>query len=290
MRFGLSWSILFVAGIFSCALWAPAGENAEELYVMTFNLRYASPTPPNAWFQRRPVMQQLIRKESPDLIGTQEGLYEQLKDIASELPAYDWIGLGREGGSRGEFMAVFYRKDRLEPLEFDHFWLSDTPRLVGSKSWGNTLPRMVTWVKFRDRVTGRQFYFFNTHFDHESQESREKSASLLLARVKELDAELPMLVAGDFNAEAGANKVYDILVNEEALADTWTAALQRGEAVGTFHDYRGPTKGGARIDWILSGGPVRTIRTEVVTFARNGQYPSDHFPVVAHLRFVTRDD
>src|SRR5262245_7953389 len=85
-----------------------ASAATSNLCVMTYNLRYASATPPNAWQQRRPLMRELIQQLSPDVMGTQEGLYQQLKDLASELPDYDWIGLGRDGGSRGEFMAVFY--------------------------------------------------------------------------------------------------------------------------------------------------------------------------------------
>ncbi len=73
-----------------------------ELHVMTFNLRYASDTPPNSWPERRPVVKRLLRQERPQIIGTQEGLYQQLRDIQSDLPSYyDSIG---EGGSRGEAM------------------------------------------------------------------------------------------------------------------------------------------------------------------------------------------
>lgn len=116
----------------------------KPLKVMTFNLRYASPSPPNSWAQRHPVVSECLRLTSPDVIGTQEGLYSQLKDIAMDQPEYDWIGMGRDGGNRGEFMAVFYRKERLEPMAFDHFWLSDTPEVIGSRTWGPTLARMVT--------------------------------------------------------------------------------------------------------------------------------------------------
>lgn len=98
----------------------------------------------------------MIKKQAPDLIGTQEGVYAQLKDIATDLPAYEWIGLGRDGGSRGEFMAVFYRKDRFEPLKYDHFWLSDTPSVVASTTWGDTNRRMVTWFRFKDRKDQRR--------------------------------------------------------------------------------------------------------------------------------------
>ena len=70
-------------------------------------------------------MRHRIRQVAPDLIGTQEGLYEQLKDLASDLPDYEWIGLAAKGGVVGEFMAVFYLRLRFEPLGYDDFWLSD---------------------------------------------------------------------------------------------------------------------------------------------------------------------
>src|SRR3954469_235142 len=82
----------------------PVGDGA--LTVMTFNLRYASAMPPNAWWQRREAMRECIAGVNPDVFGTQEGLYGQLKDIEQDLKDYAWIGLGRDGGSKGEFMAV----------------------------------------------------------------------------------------------------------------------------------------------------------------------------------------
>jgi len=261
------------------------GTTPLALCVMSFNLRYASPTPPNAWPQRRPVMRACIEKMQPDLIGTQEGLFAQLKDLAADLAAYEWIGLGREGGSHGEFMAIFYRKERFEPLEFDHFWLSDTPNVIASASWGNSNRRMVTWVKFRDRPAKREFYFWNTHLDHQVQLAREKSAALIRQRVEALPGTLPVLLVGDFNATAGANPAYDILVGEGGFTDTWTIARERrNQNINSFHSFRGPQPGGQRIDWILARGPVTVEAMEIVTFEQDGQYPSDHFPVVAWLK------
>jgi endonuclease/exonuclease/phosphatase family metal-dependent hydrolase len=258
----------------------------DTLTVMTYNLRYASPNPPNAWPQRRPLMRELIQKIAPDVFGTQEGLYAQLKDLASDLPEFEWIGAGRDGGSRGEFMTVFYRKARLEPLAFDHFWLSDTPEVIASSTWGNTCRRMVTWVRFLDRQTKREFFLWNTHFDHEVQAAREKSAELVRKRVAALDTKLPLILTGDFNSVAGANKAYDILTGDKFFADTWTTARKRvNEGTSTFNNFKGVPKGGRRIDWILTRGAVETERIEIVTFARDGQFPSDHFPVVARLRF-----
>lgn len=257
----------------------------QPLEVMTFNLRYASPAPPNAWPVRRPVVRELLQQEAPDLVATQEGLYAQLTDIEADLPGYAWIGLGRDGGSRGEFMAVFYRLDRLMPLEYDHFWLSDTPDRIGSHSWGNKYNRMVTWVRFRDRRSGCEFYAVNTHFDHQVQAAREKSAALLLARVKDFRADLPVLLLGDFNAAAGDNPAYDRLTATGAFADTWKAVHENEPEFGTFHDFKGPdgAKESRRIDWILSRGAVGVQSVRIVTFERDGQYPSDHFPLVAQV-------
>jgi endonuclease/exonuclease/phosphatase family metal-dependent hydrolase len=257
----------------------------DTLTVMTYNLRYASANPPNAWPQRRPLMRELIQKIAPDVFGTQEGLYSQLQDLASDLPEFEWIGLGRDGGSRGEFMAAFYRKARLEPLAFDHFWLSDTPEVIASSTWGNTCRRMVTWVRFLDRQTKREFFLWNTHFDHEVQAAREKSAELVRKRVAALDTKLPLILAGDFNSVAGANKAYDILTTDKFFTDTWTTARERvNEGISTFNNFKGVPKGGRRIDWILTRGAVEAEHIEIVTFERDGQFPSDHFPVVARLR------
>jgi endonuclease/exonuclease/phosphatase family metal-dependent hydrolase len=231
-------------------------------------------------------MRECIQNFVPDVLGTQEGLYPQLRDLAADLPDYDWIGLGREGGSRGEFMAVFYRKSRLQPLAFDHFWLSDTPNVIGSATWGNTSRRMVTWVRFRDTRTGREFYYFNTHFDNAVQAARDKSAVLVRQRVEALKTELPVLLAGDFNAAAGREPAYTTLTADNFFTDTWNLTkARRGEGLGTFNDFKGIPHDGERIDWILARGKVSVAATEIVTFSRDGHFPSDHFPLVAWLRF-----
>ncbi len=174
----------------------------STLAVMSFNLRYASAPDPNSW-ACAPGHGGAAAAEQPTVLGTQEGLYGQLKDIQRDLPdRYDWIGVGRAGGSRDEFMAIFYDTRRLEPLEFDHFWLSDTPDVIGSKSWGNNVIRMVTWVRFADLRTGKEFIAVNTHFDHQSENSRQLSANLVRDRVNGFAPGLPVVLTGDFNTPA----------------------------------------------------------------------------------------
>lgn len=262
------------------------GRAADPLVVMTYNLRYASAQPPNAWLDRRPLMRDCIRGLLPDLIGTQEGVYAQLKELAADLPEYEWLGLGRDGGSRGEFMAIYYKRARFEPLEYDHFWLSDTPDVVGSTTWGNSNRRMVTWIRFKDRTTNQEFYLLNTHFDHQIQGAREKSAKLIRERVAKLNPALPIILTGDFNATAGDNPAYDVLVGDGYFTDTWkTAAERKGDpTLNTFNGFKPAVHDSQRIDWILTHGAVETATIQIIDFARDGQYPSDHFPLVAWLR------
>jgi len=263
-----------------------AGESALKLKVMTFNLRYASLEPPNSWPQRRPVVKECIKLIEPDIIGTQEGLFWQLKEMANDLPEYEWFGLGREGGSHSEFMAIFFNKARFELLEYDHFWLSDTPMVIGSSTWGNSNRRMVTWGKFKDKLSGLEFFVWNTHLDHEVQAAREKGARLILDSIKKLNTELPVILTGDFNAVAQTNMAYEILVGPDKLKDSWVLAHKRiNEKMNTFHGFSGPREKGERIDWILFKGDAKVDTAEIVTFSRNGQYPSDHFPVVVTLEF-----
>lgn len=264
---------------------APATEPAgRRLDVMTFNLRFASTTGPNSWAVRRPVMRALLRHEAPDVIGTQEGLYQQLRDIHADLgPHYDWIGTGREGGSHDEAVAVFFDTRRLAPVEHDTFWLSDTPRVIGSNTWGAALPRIATWVRFRDlHDGGREFHLLNTHLDHRGQYARERAAALIGRRIADLGLSLPLLVTGDFNAAAHHNPVYDTLLGA-GLVDTWDTAAERSALYATFHGYQPLVPDGERIDWILAGPGVTTHRAAVNTCAPGGRFPSDHLPVQASV-------
>ena len=73
-------------------------------------------------------------------------------------PRLPFYGVGRDDGKRqGEYAGIYYRRDRFERdvTEEGTFWLSDTPEVPGSKSWGNSYPRVVTWIRLIDRSTRR---------------------------------------------------------------------------------------------------------------------------------------
>jgi endonuclease/exonuclease/phosphatase family metal-dependent hydrolase len=143
---------------------------------------------------------------------------------------------------------------------------------------------MVTWVRFRERRTSREFFFWNTHLDHEVELARQKGAALIVERADKLKSDLPLILTGDFNAPAGSSPTYDILVKNGGFSDTWTRAGERiHETLSTFHGFKAPVHTGSRIDWILTRGPVAVQKIEIVTCSAGGQYPSDHFPVLASL-------
>ncbi|MBE1443028.1 endonuclease/exonuclease/phosphatase family protein [Paenibacillus sp. OAS669] len=267
---------------------AAAGDeelSSGKLRIMTSNLRTASAVDDQPWEKRRPVMKQLIEAAKPDVIGTQEGIDRQIKDLEADLPDYGWIGVGREGGNLGEYMAIFYNKQRLKPLEQDHFWLSDRPKLISSVGWGNRIPRMVTWVRFQDMHNLKTFYMVNTHLDHESEAARQKSAQLIADTISSLDPDVPVILTGDFNTTPDG-AVYQTLVQSGLMEDAFFQAHQKiHDDLGTFHNYKDPTGGGGakRIDWILSRGKVNVVRSETVTYQQDGQYPSDHYPVTVDL-------
>lgn len=253
----------------------------RTLRVMTYNLRFAGEHDEHPWSARRPVMKELFAHAEPDVVGTQEGLCRQLCDLRQDLePAYEWIGSGRRGGSRDEYMAVFYRVDRLRPLECEEFWISATPTVIGSTAPGAGAPRMVTRVLFLDLVTDRRFNLLNTHLDHRSEEARLLGVDLLADRLAALPD--PHVITGDFNVDATpGTPVYDGLLTRARLVDSWSTAQRRGPRMGTWNNYREPNPDGWRIDWILTSPGIRTESTEIDTFTVDGQYPSDHLPVRA---------
>lgn len=263
----------------------PAG--VPELLAVTWNLRFAAADAYPWSSERLGLSVELWRMRDPDLVGTQEGLYAQLLDLERELPEWAWIGLGREGGSRGEHCAVFYRRSRFEPRALDHFWLSDTPATIGSKSFGNRVVRMVTWVRLHDRASGLDLIVLNTHLDHQSAPARERSAELIAQRLATFPPEVPLIVLGDFNAPAPDSRPYELLTEGSRLIDSWLVAPERDGELATYHGYRGPGPG-PRIDWILHRGTLTPLEARLWTFERDGRYPSDHFPVAVRFALPTR--
>lgn len=281
MRHGLITLLLGLAMIWPA--FADERTDAAPLRVMTFNVRLPTDADgEDRWIKRRDLLVQTLRETRPDVVGTQELFAEQGDYIVQHLPGYAWFGRGRSGDASktaDEHMGVFYRKDALQVIESGDFWLSDTPDVAGSITWGNLFPRMVTWALFERSADGRRFYLFNTHLPYRDQDEpiRARGVTLLRDRIAALPADVPVVVTGDFNTTPDT-PVHALISRD--LADAWSGSTRRSGPEGTFHAFKGQAD--RRIDWILVRGlEARTIET--VTRNQNGRYPSDHFPVLTEL-------
>ncbi|MDN5687995.1 MAG: endonuclease/exonuclease/phosphatase family protein [Brachybacterium sp.] len=261
----------------------------DRLHVMAFNIRLerVSDTEsgePDHWPDRRPLVIDLLEREQPTVLGVQECKFDQLSAIQEALPGHEYVGYGRHGGSQDEYSPLFYDAARFDLLAWDQFWLSDTPDVIGSATWGNEISRMIIWARLRDRQTDSELAVINTHFDHQSEPSRVKSAQAMVDLLEggELDA-LPTIVTGDFNSSAEDSEAYTALVTDGPTVDTWeTAAEQLTPAWGTFLGYEEPEEGARRIDWILSTEDVTTHEVAInVSTGQDGRWSSDHAPVQA---------
>jgi len=252
--------------------------HAEPLKVMTFNVRLpVASDGPNRWEARRDLFADTVRKADPDVFGTQELFKLQGDDTVQRLPQYTWFGRGRTGDDSDEHMGVFYRKDRLKVLESGNFWLSDTPEVAGSITWGHPLPRMVTWALFQRLSDGKKFYLYDTHLPYRAQDedARLKGVTLIMKRMQALPKNIPVILTGDFNT-GPESQVHATVAAQ--LKDAWDTAPSRSGPEKTFHNFTGvPDR---RIDWIFYRG-VKPLSVETVTNSKDGRYPSDHFPVLA---------
>lgn len=302
-RTGLALIVILILGLETHALAAgvqPAQES--KLVVMTFNIRYGTANDgENNWANRREMVCDVLRRHSPDVVGIQEALRFQIDDIRAGLPEYAEIGCGREdGNTKGEYSAILYRKDRLDVNDCGTFWLSDTPEVAGSITWGNACTRLCTWGRFVPKDSGKAFYLFNTHLDHVSQYSRDRSAILLAKRIRDRAHPDPVLVTGDFNTGENNPVVRylkgeqespvagnGLLKNPTVLVDTFRVLHRDVKEVGTFNGFKG-NGSGDKIDYILAQPGTEVLRAEILRDCKDSRYPSDHFPMIAAVRLNGR--
>jgi endonuclease/exonuclease/phosphatase family metal-dependent hydrolase len=257
---------------------------AQEIYtIATYNIRYANPNDEgNLWKDRAPHLINLIRFHEMDIIGTQEGLYQQLEEIKEDLN-FPYIGVGRDTGkNEGEFSAVFYNPDKFTLLDQDSFWLSPTPEKP-SKGWDASLNRICSWGKFKSRE-GQEFYVFNVHYDHRGQKAREESSKLLLQKIKTINAEkLPCILTGDFNIEED-NPAYREIIKDGLMMDSKKESKYPPYGpVGTFTGFKWEMLPEKRIDYIFVSDRVSVIHQATLSDNYGKKYPSDHFPVVVKV-------
>ena len=260
----------------------------DPVRVMSFNVRYDTATDGlDNWAHRRRLVADTIRYHDPDVVGIQEAMHHQLRELETLLPAYDWVGDARDTvAAGGEHTAIGYRRDRFGAAETDTFWLSETPTAQGSVGWDATHPRVATWARLRD--DDGALLSVNTHLDHRGERARREGIALVLERVGALADEVPVVLSGDFNCRVG-DPAHDAAAGYELpagrrLRDARRLADCRHGPTTTrtdFHDLL-PEMG---IDHVFVSDDAAVDCWSAVTDRDDDHYASDHLPVVVDCRF-----
>jgi len=284
----------------------PAPAATVDVKVMTFNIRFDNASignrlNANGWVtigqtygDRRLRVYDVIQTFAPDLLGTQEGLPNQIADLQRALVGYGFYGQGRNGGNVGEHSGIFYNAARFTPLAQGDFWLSATPTVPGTTFTGGGSdtgnPRMATWMKLYDHQSLQTYFVLNTHWSLDTQ-ARNQSAALIRAQIDQLSGGLPLIVMGDFNATLGSSALQSLTGATTAgfkLTDAYRAVYPTvSSQEATYHNFTGSTSGSS-IDHVLySPGDFAAAGAQIVrTSYPGGYYPSDHYPVTATLRIA----
>lgn len=254
----------------------------NEVSVMTFNIRYDNPNDgKNSWTNanRKEKAITTIKKYKPAVLGLQEALHHQVIDVANELKNYTWVGVGRDDGkTKGEYVPIFYDKNRFELLNSGYFWLSETPT-IPSLGWDATCcNRITTWVYLKEN--NNLFYVFNTHYDHEGIVAQQESSKLLIRNIKTITKGKPTVILGDFNSLPNSKAIQ--LLNNEFI-DTYTVDTSNHKS--TFNGFKSETLPNKRIDYIFVSKNITIRNNNIIVDKIGNLFPSDHLPVLSIISF-----
>lgn len=260
--------------------------HAQRLNVMSFNIRYQNKQDGNnAWVYRKDNVVYFLNEHHPDVFGLQEVLDEQYIFLCNNLSDYAAVGVGRDDGMRkGEYMPVFFLKNRYKLIDSGTFWLSETPNEV-SRGWDAACNRICTWVILKHRKSGKRFLFACTHLDHKGKTSRSNAAILIKQRLESISSGLPIVLVGDFNVSE-KSEVYETMCSKPyAFNDTWKVAQKCEGLTYTFNGFgKYDATNGNKIDYIFVS-PGMKIKNATIFDAHiaEGRYLSDHNAIWAEI-------
>lgn len=275
-------------------------ERPPELRVMSFNIRYRGAADGAlAWARRKQSALAPIRQFAPELLGVQECADDsQAAHLRRSLPEYTFLGVRRGAPGSGdiEMAPLLFRTQAFELLDWGVLWLSQTPDVPGSLSWGSapiwskqtwlggSLPRTLSWARLRWLAQPpTEIAFLNTHLDHASPLARWRGAGLLRRFARQYFAGMPLVLTGDFNTGRDT-PVHRLLLAGSLRYPAWQDAHQAAGNLapppGSFHDF-GRMQPALDIDWILASPHFHALEAGVDIAAGNA---SDHYPVWAVLR------
>ncbi|MBY0518667.1 MAG: endonuclease/exonuclease/phosphatase family protein [Bacteriovoracaceae bacterium] len=245
---------------------------------ITSNIRFDNPKDvENSWTHRRVLLSNILQSHHPAILATQEGREPQLRDLSSLIPNLFLVDQHREWIEERMYPCLFVDTNIFKIQSSGDFWLSETPDIAGSHSFGSAFPRLCTWMKASG--FNQNWLFMCTHLDHMEAKTREAQTQVIIKKAKELKhADEYLVLMGDFN-DSPASRTRELLTNHLNLFDAWSAPEE-----STHHPFTGHFPQGQRIDWILADQKDLIQKIYLDKSSRENLWPSDHFPVIAEIR------
>ncbi|MBP9990650.1 MAG: endonuclease/exonuclease/phosphatase family protein [Bacteroidales bacterium] len=260
-----------------------AQEARNEVKVISFNIRNSSEMSERQdgsyyWTYRKDAVAKMLVAERPDAIGLQEALIDQIAFLDSALVDYQRVGVGRDdGATEGEWMAIYFRRDRFDLVKSATYWLSETPDKP-SRGWDAACRRTVTVVQLRDRISGKDWVYMNTHLDHVGKTARAESTKQLRKLADEWDA-VPIVIGGDMNSTL-EDTIFQTLTEVRLLSARDLAPISDNKL--TYNAYE---KGKAQqIDHFFVR-KLRPLAFRTLDGNYGVPYVSDHYPVMMSFVF-----
>lgn len=268
----------------------------DSLKILTCNIRVDLEDDAKkgvGWSDRREACLHIIKQRDADVIGFQEVLKNQFLDLKENLKEY-W-GIGFDGPEMDRYRTgyhgiaknpLFFKKKRFELLAAGGYWLSETPLVAGSISWGSARARNASWVRLLDKSTGKECRIINLHLDHVNKEAKRKQIEVVLEESAQYPPDFPQILVGDFNASAETPVVQSVF--KYGWKDSYIEINGDGEPGYTVHLFKGDKYEkkdiGKKIDFIFTKGEqIKSIASSIIRDAYKDRYPSDHYFVEATL-------
>jgi endonuclease/exonuclease/phosphatase family metal-dependent hydrolase len=267
--------------LFCCFSIRNSNLQAQSIAVLTYNIRYDNVNDgADAWPQRSNELASFLVMQNVDIIGLQEALHQQVEFLDSTLLSYNRFGVGRDDGmNNGEYAPIYWKREVFQLVHSRTVWLSETPH-VPSKGWDAACARIASIVELNHFHSNKKFTIINTHWDHEGPLARENSALLITKCAKEeLERGNEVILMGDFNCAPNDSALQSLksllrpVCNEEQLLQP------------TFNGFKAETDAMPHIDdiFVVNGEVENSFIREPKTL--RGRQLSDHFPVLANLRY-----
>lgn len=260
---------------------AVVAKQAIDVKIISYNIRTLARDGSNSWQYRNHATATMLHKHQPDAFGLQEAMVQHLLYIDSVCPQYARVGVGRDDGLKGgEFMAIYYNTERFDLVDSGTFWLSETPSKV-SRGWDAACFRTATWVKLKEKNSGKEFFYFNTHFDHKGRTAQTESMKLIVQKIKAIAGKkAPVILGGDFNVEPGDS----IFMPLEKFMHSARCEALKSDDKGTFNNFGKMTRKCILDHLFYRGRRVECLEYTTLDGNYGAPFISDHYPIEAIYR------